>query len=254
MGGRVDDVDGTVGAPHEVAGPEISVNARRWFGRPGVLRDAAQQALDRLDVVVGDRSAVVRELEVRKHPTRREELRPCRCRLVRQRREPDVAVSACAELIGTRGVRTAQPLPEVVRRLGRGTARLDPGDQQAIVGDTEHVRYVGSARLGEPAQAGRFALEESRWGLRPGLRNGASAVGQTQAGTRADVTACDGSRGNDADAEQLLGPRSDASHPCHASTLPGPQASGDFWRNPAPVAVRVAPRPRPRSPSPCARP
>jgi MFS family permease len=152
VGGGVDDPDALLGAPQDVAVPQVAVQPgrllfRHQLGQPG------DDSLDALGVVLADPAAVAGELEVRQHPTLPVELRPRGRRLVehRQPRDEAVGVPAVRRRAGLVGRR--EGTAESGRRVGRGAAGLDPAQDQAAVVGGEHGRDRDPARRGQPLEA-----------------------------------------------------------------------------------------------------
>ena len=119
----------------------------------GELVDATHRGLDRLGLLERQGLAVDGGAYVRHDAARGEELGPGGQRTVGQGGEADEAVGLgaecrCTGLVG-RGEVAAEPFGGVGGRL----AGLDPGEDQAVLGDGEHLGHAGAAGLGEPAQS-----------------------------------------------------------------------------------------------------
>ena len=204
MGGRVDHPDALLGAPQDVAVPEVAVEpGRRLLGHQ--LGQPGDDALDALGVVGGDAPVVAGELEVGQHPALGEELRPRRGGLVehRQPRDEAVGVAAVRRRAGLVGGR--QRAAETGRRVGRRPAGLDPAQDQAAVVGGQHVGHAHAAGLAQPRQPGGLAGEELRRRVVEGLHQRRGAVGEAQLGGHAHVAAVDRSGRDDGGAEELLG-------------------------------------------------
>ena len=73
-----------------------------------------------------------------------------------------VALQPVRRRPGVVGLR--QGAAEVAGRLGGELAGLDPGQDQAVGLDGEHLGHPDAAGLAEPAQPGGLGLEEARSG------------------------------------------------------------------------------------------
>jgi hypothetical protein len=162
--------------------------------------------------------------QVRFDPPGGVELRPRRGGPVRQRDGPDVAIARGAEAAGTGPVGDRQRSAEALGRLGGGRRSLDPGHEQAVVVDGEHLGHRRPARLGQPRQPVSLSSEEAGRRVRPGLHQRAAAVGHAYPGGSADGAPRHRSGRRNRPTQQLLGAGCDRGHPRHGDhrTAPGP--------------------------------
>ena len=183
------------------------------------LVDATHRGLDRLGFLHREGLTVDRSAYVRHDASRGEELGPRRQRAVGQRREADEAVGLGTERRRSGGMRCGEVAAEAFGGVSGGFALFDPGEDQAVFGDGQHLGHVGAAGFGQPAQSLGLADEHVDGGLGPRLDDGVVSVGEPQSRRRTDVAAGDRGGGNDTLTKESLRPCGGSGHSCHVADV-----------------------------------
>ena len=175
--GRVDE-DGAVGGEHDVACPQVAVDASGW---PVVVevagREPVAHAVDGAGPGRVEVTAVEGPAHEGAHPLLGVEQAPRRRRVVRLRLAPDPGVTGPAgrgrpEGRRARSMGHGETPPEGLGCLLRRTSGVQPDEVDVPGTDAADLDDAGAAarlRLPEPAQTGRLDLEEAGGGSGPRL-------------------------------------------------------------------------------------
>ena len=254
---RVDQAGAPVGVAHEIAAPQVAVQARRRFGRADQRRRSSANRRAKSRFIRADARPVVGgQAQLRLEPALAVERRPARAgsarRAVRLRQAPDEVVVVDAEPGRAEAVQRRQPAPQrLVEAARRPPAphQLQHQELHRVAGpdNRDHLGQAQRARLGEPAQAARLGREHRRRRVGVGLHEQLAPVGQRDLRRVVDGAAPEAARTHDRRAQHARPAPPRAASPPLTAGARGAAARGSRRRPPGRCRRRPRTRARRRS-------